>query len=208
MEIQVEPTSGEVAISYRNAAALTAKNLLAFLRRAGAKLQGHVQREKLSKGSGFLNHRSGNLKRAVFYRVEVAHGGAGEFDALARVSVDHAKARYGRIHEYGGSIKPVRAQNLTIPLKAAQTANGVARFTARQVIASPASFGYQDTFFRRDMIFGVKPGRQVVPLFVLSKGVTLRRVGYMASALQDLQPWINAEARTAAQHSLGQGQGA
>lgn len=216
LTVTTEGVAG-IAVSYKAAPKLMATNLLRTLQRIGAKLQGHIQKAKLSKGSGFLNQRTGTLKRAVFYRVEVQEQSAGgSFDALARVGVDHAKARYGRVQELGGDIVPVRARNLTIPVGDALTPSGVPRFTARQLIQTPSAFGYKDTFFRKGLLFGVRPRMRanrtvgvmglgsIVPLFVLKKRITLRPVGYLKSALSDLTPWIEGEFGTTIANTLRQ----
>ncbi len=88
---------------------------------------------------------------------------------------------YARLQEEGsaylpgGVIRPREAQNLAIPLPAAD-AHGITDpeggpgAWARDVIAHPESFGFVDTFFAGEAIFGVEQigdERDAVPIFAL-----------------------------------------
>lgn len=99
-----------------------------------------------------------------------------------------SRSKYAKIHEYGGTIKPVNSQWLTIPLEAAKTRAGVARGGARD---------YKNTFFatskagnlilfqrlgksaggrqkRRTFVRnGVREKSDIEPLFLLVKEVTI-----------------------------------
>ena len=160
------------------------------MRRVGLGLQRHLNGSILS--GQLLKVRTGNLRRATFYRVEEAR------DTVSAVlGIDHRKAPYGRIHEKGGTIRPKRARHLTIPLPAALTGAGVARFTASQVIANPGSFGYTGTFTRNKVIFGTRGEGVVEPLFALKTQVTIKAVGYLAHTVDDKRSWILAELQAA-----------
>jgi hypothetical protein len=98
------------------------------------------------------------------------------------------KAVQMRAQEKGASIGPKRGMFLTVPLAAVRTGNGVARFTARQVIAAPQSFGYSGTFFKKSVLFG-KKGDEVVPLFAMVRRVTLKPVGYLTNTVREKGPW-------------------
>ncbi len=90
-------------------------------------------------GDGGLATRTGALKRSLRSGVE----GSGLSDLrLRNVS---AGVAYARVQEEGGEIRPQNGRYLTIPLDAAKTAAGVARFSARQFIDSHPG----ETFFAR-----------------------------------------------------------
>lgn len=67
-----------------------------------------------------LGSRTGSLRRAAFAEVT----GSSLADLTLRKGTT---SKYGRIHELGGVIKPVRKKWLTIPLRAAYTKSGVSR---------------------------------------------------------------------------------
>jgi hypothetical protein len=102
-------------------------------------------------------------------------------------------AFYARAQEYGATITPKNVSFLTIPLDEAKTPMGVGRFSARQLIAHPGSYGYDGTFFQHNILFGKKSkgkGGKVVPLFFLTKSVTLPARRFMQHAAQEWQPII------------------
>lgn len=147
------------------------------LNRGGRLVVAYIRGEELS--GQFLQARSGNLRRSVFQSVlRETH------DAVLTVGVDLVKAPQGRAHEYGAVIRPRQARRLTIPIGAALTVKGVTRFTAKEVIAAPAAFGFVGTFFRKHVLFGVKRGQPLVPLFVLVEQVRLKPVGYVQRGLE------------------------
>jgi hypothetical protein len=67
------------------------------------------------------------------------------------------------------------------------TAAGVARYTARQVIASPGIGGFTGTFARKGVIFG-KSSKGITALFALKDSVTIPAHRYMAKAISTLRP--------------------
>jgi hypothetical protein len=156
-------------------------SLLDGMRRIGMGIEAHVK----GKLSGqVLKARTGNLRRALFSRVQTT----GRDDVVAIVGVDSTKAPHGRIHEVGGIIRPRRASNLAIPIGEAQTRGGVARFTARQLVQNPRAFGYTGAFFRKNVLFGNR-NRRPVPLFVLKPQVSIKRTGYLSGSVEEKKPW-------------------
>jgi phage gpG-like protein len=107
---------------------------------------------------------------------------------------------YARIQELGGTITPKNAKSLTIPLDAVLTANGVARYTAREVIADPTIAGFARVFTRNGVIFG-STGKgadaEWTPLFVLKQSVTIPPHEFMARALASLHDTIQSEMKEA-----------
>jgi hypothetical protein len=85
--------------------------------------------------------------------------------------------KYARIQEYGGEIKPVRGQYLTIPLDAARAGDregAISRASARH---------FENTFFLKTaggkLLLMQRQGGNVVPLFLLVKSVMLQpRLGF------------------------------
>lgn len=174
-------------------------NVVKAMRTIGLTLQATLQRDVLS--GQMLGVRTGQGRRSIFYRVEVV----GDKDVQVVVGPDLTDAPYMRIHEYGGTITAKGGGSLTIPLDAALTAKGVARFSARDVIGNPESFGYTGTFFAKGIIFGkvgTGEGASIVPLFVLKQSVQIKPVGYMRATAADKQDWILSQLGIAVDDTL------
>jgi phage gpG-like protein len=148
-----------------------------------------------------LHVRSGTLRRSIVPgKVDQTSKGI-----VGRVLIGQG-IPYARIQEYGGTIKPVRAQYLAIPLEAVKTPSGVAKFGPRQA----EQFGWQ-TFIAKHIIFGKRPGESsaasalskafpdiaasarsasITPLFALKKSVTLPARPYLRPAVKAKAPEI------------------
>jgi hypothetical protein len=159
-----------------------AKRLVAAFVKVGLGLVQHLKEEELSGQA--LKTRTGTGRRSVTYRVYDEDGAI-----TVAAGPDLTKAKYMRAHDLGATITPKTARNLTIPIGEAMTAKGVGRFTARQLISSPTSFGYVGTFVHNRIIFGKKADGNIVPLFVLKSSVRLKAVGYMAHTLSEKHAW-------------------
>lgn len=127
--------------------------------------------------------RSGALGRAFGATV---HGDGRDVDSLVWISgTVFAELPYPRILEYGGTIRPVHKQWLTIPLGANKTRAGVSRASASYTGAESGYFGpstafQEGTFFIRSkagnlLLVKDAPGTQsgFEPMFVLKKSVTI-----------------------------------
>lgn len=79
-------------------------------------------------GGGQLANRSNQLSRSLQYVVDGTTAGT------LRLRCFSAGVIYVRMQELGGVIKPKNGRFLSIPLDAAKTAAGVARFSIRQFI--------------------------------------------------------------------------
>lgn len=162
--------------------------------------------EQLIKGTlltgEVLDRRSGMGMRSIFYRLEDE---ADDNAVTLVVGADLGIAPYMRVLAYGGTIRPKNGRYLTIPLEAARTPSGVARFSARDVIADPAAHGFSGTFFRDGVLFGSKykrktvegqsvsvEGGKVVPLFALKESVQMPQRNYLAIARDRLDGDIRA----------------
>jgi hypothetical protein len=131
-----------------------------------------------------------------------------ETDSGVTATVVAGGVPYTRIQNLGGTISAKNVNNLTIPLDAVLTGQGVARFTAAQVISDPAAFGFVTTFFKNSVLFGELPieGKReakgatiggVVPLFVLRPSVTLPAHPYMETAFKQISAKMPGEVQKA-----------
>lgn len=150
----------------------------------GRELEKHVKTQHLSGQS--LDARTGNLRRSIFHEV----GRLGDGDAFAKIGADIKKAPYARVHELGGIIRAKNGRFLTIPLSAARTGKGVARFSARDVIGRPEAFGYVGTFTHNRIIFGKTADGGIEPLFKLQEQVTVKAVGYLTKTAREKAAWV------------------
>jgi hypothetical protein len=199
-DFEVTTTAREVSVRYADASRLVSATLLPAMRDIGSHLHRVLVSEKLSNG-GILQPRTGNLKRAVR---SAANDSRATYldgrDIVTRVWFDQAIAKYVRIQEEGGTIVPVRAKNLAIPLPAMQTGKGVARGTAREVISNPQAFGFWGTFTAKHVIFGRTRNHDEAPtpLFALKSSVTLPARAPLRSTLDSSRGWIAQRMDTAA----------
>jgi hypothetical protein len=208
MDLVLEGMDGVVATLSGGPTMIGRRLVQRMDRVVGPGLVRHIQREKLDGQA--LHRRTGQGARSIFSRVVVVGDEATGAIEL-HVGANLAVAKYMRAQERGATITPKRGRFLTIPLDAAKTAAGVARFTARQVIENPAAHGYEDTFFHKNILFGVKARMrramvegqrvavragalgQIEPLFALKTSVTLKRVGYLSGTLAEKASWIREQ---------------
>ena len=113
-----------------------------------------------------LSRRSGRLVESIAASVRVS----GKFSQGGEVRGQIGSPLiYANIQEVGGTIRPTRAQYLTVPLPAALNSNGTMKF--------PSARHYPKTFVQRsrrgNLIIFQKQGRSIIPLFVLKKSVRI-----------------------------------
>ena len=185
MELNVEGAAAVVARLQRGPAAAQSAAVKA-MHRVALRLHKVVHDQKLS--GQLLGVRTGTTRRALFERVYIS----GE-DIYAVVGVDVTKAPGARANEFGATIRPTNGQFLTIPIGNALTATKVAKFDARTLWLNPGSVGYVGSFVAKHVIFGKKADGSIDPLFALKRQVTLRRVGYLASARDEMASWLPEE---------------
>lgn len=111
-----------------------------------------------------LSRRSGKLIASIPESVRVYGGSLGDIEGL----IGSAEP-YARIQETGGTIYPVKAQWLTVPLPAALNSDGTPKkATARE---------WDNTFIIKskagNLIIVQKNGADLIPLYVLKKSVTI-----------------------------------
>jgi len=124
--------------------------------------------ERLSGRPG-VNRRTGNLARSFKSRT---------FDSsllnaiVLDVQPEGPGAKYANLQEFGGTIKPVRAKNLWIPIAGNLTPAGVARITPTEAI-NRGGFFAKGVFFGKPLVGRGKAKANPVPLFALKKSVTV-----------------------------------
>lgn len=202
--MKIEVLSEAVIVTLASGSKNISKALVQKLARVGLGLERFVKGEQLSGQA--LKARTGTGRRSVFNRLE-ANEAAGEVAVV--VGADLRKARYMRAQDRGATLTPKNGQFLTIPLGPAKTANGVSRFTARQVITSPGSYGFTGTFFKGRVLFGKKTDLRhakgsgaAVALFALVPSVKLKQVGYLANAIREKGQWAADEVASIAKEAL------
>ena len=120
-----------------------------------------------------LHRRTGHLaSRVQLPVVSLAKGGS-------KVSIQTRDVPYAFIHEYGGTIRPVRAKALTIPLPAAMTRAGVVRKSARE---------WDNTWLsvkngKDAVICHTTASGKVEPLFVLKRKVVIKASAWASKAV-------------------------
>jgi phage gpG-like protein len=92
---------------------------------------------------------------------------------------------YAGIHEYGGTVRPVRHKYLTIPLRANKTAAGVMRFSASELISTGNTFvrpskSFNLILFLKDKM---KTKTKAIPMFVLVKSVNIPARKYLSETV-------------------------
>jgi hypothetical protein len=196
MKLQLEGVPAVSAMLLRGPDVIGSQTLSRF-RRIGQTLLRKLQQDHLS-GSGptSLAARTGNTRRAAFYRLAI--GGANEVGLV--LGIDLAKAPGARAHNFGAHIH-AHGQFLTIPIGRALTGKGVARFTAKNLIANPTAYGFLGTFVAKHVLFG-KTRSGIVPLFILKESVTLRKVGMLQATIEGSEAFIQAELETMLRASI------
>ena len=125
-----------------------------------------------------LKRRTGNLGKSITQ--EVKDGGAGVIEGRIGPTMI-----YGRIHEMGGLVSPVRRKYLAIPLDAAKTKAGVAR---------GGPLDYADTFVAKTrsgkLLIMQRQGKGAVPLFALVSQVRIPARPYLAPSARAAMPRV------------------
>jgi hypothetical protein len=138
-----------------------------------------IERQLKSNISGrFLKVRTGLLRNSIGSKV---YENEGELLGIIGSGVRTGeRVKYASILETGGTIFPVIAKFLTIPLSGALTPAGVSRGPARS---------FSNTFISKNIIFQ-KQGNKVVPLFILKKSVKIPAFRYMQRTVDEVQDKI------------------
>lgn len=108
---------------------------------------------------------------------------------------------YMAAHETGATIRPKRARVLTIPLAAARTPRGVARFSAREAATKYRSTFWQETPSGSLILFG-STSTAIVPLFVGKRKVKLPARPWLRPAFERSLPEVAEQlARALEEHA-------
>ena len=144
-----------------------------------------------------LRVRSGRLRASIATEIEE---GADYVDLKLRAGAGPRPIRYAAQREYGGTITPVRAKMLAIPLPPALTAAGVAKMAPRDLVG-----GFVWRTMTGRLVLGRREGRRGRPVayFLLVRSVTQTGAYYlrdtmdlMRQAVPDvLQSAVDAELR-------------
>jgi phage gpG-like protein len=96
--------------------------------------------------------------------------------------------KYARIHEFGGTITPKKAQYLAIPMAAAKTGTGVSRYESpRQV---PGLFVFKSK--AGNLLLARREGKKgkLKLFFVLKKSVKIPARPYLGPAVNAIKPTV------------------
>jgi phage gpG-like protein len=133
---------------------------------AEAMRQRHSTRWSAGTGPDTLSKRTGKLVSSIRKSIRVQGRSTDPGGTVGRIG---SPLVYASTQEFGATIRPRRAQYLTIPLPAAMNNRGVMLF--------PKARDYPRTFVqmsrRGNLIIFQKRGRDAVPLFVLKREVKI-----------------------------------
>jgi len=149
-----------------------------------------------------LNTKSGTLIGSWSRFPETGEDSGGAFAKLASSVV------YSAIHEFGGTVVPVRARRLTIPLDAVKNASGTrTKFSARELFDSPGLLGFDRVFVRKGgrAVLGARPGKagEVVPLFALVDSVKIPPRKYVSDAIKATRGRVARIVKDAVEFAFG-----
>jgi hypothetical protein len=170
-----------LSVNLASASSVAGKKLIENMRLLGQEYVRDIRDNRLS--GQMLTVRTGQGRRSIFYRLEASDVSQG---VELVIGADLSVAKYMRAQALGATITPKRGRFLAIPIGAAKTAKGVARFSAHMLMQNPGAAGYDGSFIRKSIIFGVK-NRGIVPLFVLKPSVTLPSRDYMQASKEALE---------------------
>jgi hypothetical protein len=133
-----------------------------------------------------IARRSGKAQRAV--RMRLGRGDDLSLSLFGALKV----APHLKTLEQGATLKPKQAQMLAIPVGRAANRHGQALFRARDLRDNPNAFGYQSSFVRGDVVFGVRRAT-IHPLFVLRKSLVFPRRSYFKNFARGQQDRIRQD---------------
>lgn len=116
-------------------------------------------------GGGPLRNRTGALRGSM--KFDFVDGG--KLGSI-RLRCKSDGVIYARIQQFGGVIRPKNARFLTIPLDPALTSAGVARFTARQLIAANPTRTYFVRLDSGELLLVLRPDEKQRRRFKSARG--------------------------------------
>ena len=156
------------AISFDKLDPVIRKTMLVFLRAISDQMRSrHSGAWPGGTGAKSLSRRTGALLRTIEKSVKVTGKFTGTGEVRGQIG---SPLIYASTQEFGATIRPKRAQYLTVPLPAALNANGMMKL--------PKARDYPRTFVARsrrgNLIIFQKKGRgKIIPLFVLKRQVRI-----------------------------------
>ena len=156
-----------------NAIRLAVRQGVTELGRRGQRLvkEGYLSGERLAV-------RTGNLRSSVTMATESTSSSERVY---LRAGGGQRDVRYAALQEYGGTVVPVNAQYLAIPLAAAKTRAGVSRYASPRDV--PGLFIIKSKAGNLLLVRRKGKKNKLEPMFVLKKSVTIRGKHYMRDAL-------------------------
>ena len=170
--------------------AVVANRMKARMHRFGLDYRSSLISSRLSGGSG-LNRRTGVLARVASWDVTTEDAPVGTVMTVKAVG---PATKYAPLQENGGTVRPVNAKWLWIPLPGNQTSKGVARISPREAIQQGGfiSYGKGPIFYGKaqtkaqDKTQGPHP----IPLFVLKKSATVPARMGAGQLFRAMLPWL------------------
>lgn len=144
-------------------------------------------KQNIRKGAG-LNVRTGALRNSIYKKIFESDSG------YVYGEVGSEGVPYARIHELGGTVKPVNAKYLTIPHPDNRRADGLPKITIQDL------FGFlkKQMFIHKNVIF-LQTGRkgkkftEIRPMFFLKKSVDIPARPYLSTAVASKKDQILKE---------------
>ena len=145
-----------------------------------------------------ISKRSGRARRGVAVKMDRTRD-RGDVAVLLYAAL--GKAPHLKALEFGAMLRPKQATMLAVPIGSAATKHGQARFRARDLRDKPNAFGYERSFVRGDVVFGVR-GDELEPLFALRKSIVFPRRSYFKNFRRANEARIRREVEKAVANGL------
>lgn len=162
---------------------------------------------RLSVSGRVLRVRSGRLRASIVARVEQDADGLTLTARAGGRGPLGASVVYAAAHEYGARIRPVRARMLAIPLPAALTRAGVARYVSPLRQTAAGQLYLSRSASGALLLRSTGTGRE--PLFLLRYQVRIPARPYLGPAVEAERPRLVARLGDAVRVALlgGRGEG-
>ena len=164
--------------------------------RAALRSEGAAKRNATST----VHARSGRLRSSI---MAVVTTGPTDFTlTLSAGARQGANVRYAKIHEMGGTVRPIKAKYLAIPVGPAKTAAGVARYASPR--DAPVELRFVQSLKGQPLLVEQrgKKGRVIV-WYVLRRSVTIPARPYLQPALIEGTNPVPSELEAVTRRILG-----
>jgi hypothetical protein len=136
-------------------------------------------------GGSILNTRTAHLKRNVGYKAVESEGTHGIVIGTGP-DVGKREVKYASIHEHGGTIRPKRVKNLTIPL--GSTKGTVAMHP--EALSPKGRLNVMKTRTGKLIIFA-RTARGIKPLFLLKKEVRIPPRYWLSRSIGEMKTMLD-----------------